>query len=212
MRPRDSVRDLPLCLARDLGDKRALPQMARLMLGAFESRSITSHGGELGVMDDDEVRSLRHFVQSFLLAMCALKHSTKEQLGEWVTAEEAKLTDAEKDALKDACDWKMRRDEIRARILSSILVTLGTQNGFGDEAVSSRAHAIAEGLQNAAREGKDWIRDLRTGLEKFSTQIDVMYDRLASGPALPADEAARYYLAVVTVFRKVKWVAEIASA
>lgn len=184
---------------------------ARLMLRAFNSRSATSHRGNIGLMSAEEVDDLRHHVRNFIIAKSQQKFQTRQDVLQWMDAREKALSVGHQLALKDALNWKMLEAEQRISQTRHILRTIFHQallSGREHQQAFNIARLFLDSLRNALAPGAPWMRDLAActgdGLDELNEE---MSEKLESKTATNADAQA-YLAAIRKWFRSVKWLRE----
>jgi hypothetical protein len=187
-------------------DDDALPRVARYMFHAFASRSATSHAGELGVMNDKELQSLRWHVQQFIIAMARQAFSDKNDVVTWVGSRRAALGVDQSRMLRESTDWKVIETEDYLLAIEAVLRTLATDHHLSEKS-SAKSSALADVLRAAARNGGKVLRDLRPLLPALNNLHDSIVARIRDSN-IDSKGASDYLKQVIMLVTRVRWIRE----
>jgi hypothetical protein len=161
-------------------DDKSIPGLARYMFKIFRSRSITSHAGQLGVMSEDDLKSLRYNVQQFILSMASRAFADRSAISAWIASRQASLDPGIARKLQLATDWRYIRDEEK---LMRIYAVLRRTAEFVD-APSDGYYlmlALASTIIESTRDMSDAALDLRKKLSVLDQPLDAVVKAFHDG-------------------------------
>jgi hypothetical protein len=180
-----------------------VPHLARYMLHVFGSRSETSHGGQLGIMEADAFRILRWRIQHLISNMAQQPFTRKSDVLRWISNRERNLSIEQRLALTYAVDWKSVQSEQRLETIAATLTLLvGSNKLEGNDVVPAleTAREIANVLQN----GGAVLRDLKPAMLEWSSALREIEQRVETNTTRDTDAKA-YLEGVAHAFKEFNW-------